>query len=83
MKFEEFTAYLCDTMPDLIFKDVECPSLGPCYTSKVPVKYDSSIINMIIHLNDYHGESREFIADWLEVMAVHLDIDLRFPVPES
>lgn len=46
---------------------VECPKCGPGHASE--------IINMVQHLNDTCGYSREQIADWLET----LDVDLTFP----
>lgn len=45
----------------------QCPAEFPC-------RINDSLSNVIIHLNDGHGWSRERIADWLDT----LDADLIF-----
>ena len=56
-----------------ISKSVKCPIDG-CDTD-----WEFPVSDVIMHLNDAHRKSREFIADWLET----LDIDLSFRSPDE
>lgn len=50
----------------------QCPGVFLCGTPEFRI--NDSLSNVIIHLNDGHGWSRERIADWLDT----LDADLIF-----
>lgn len=68
--------------PDAVLRE-EIPALSekvlcPCPSCRAGSRQPSAISNIIIHLNDRAGWTREQIADWLDT----LDQDLSFTLPE-
>lgn len=70
---------LAARIPD-VRTGVLCPAPDPRPRTSVSVFYpcglQMNVFDCVIHLNDYHGMSREEIADWLET----LDLDLTIPI---
>lgn len=71
--FQSAMDLVAKQFPVLVTTDVRCPDKKSKYC---PQSSDDAmnLLNMIIHLNDYCGWTRERIADWLDT----LDVDLKF-----
>lgn len=84
MNYGDAYRILRKAIPALNYLDVRCPARDACYICDVPasLKYESSFLNMIVHLNDFHKMSREAIADWVELTAAELDVNLELPLPK-
>ena len=64
---------LLKVFPDLMKFETACPSC----------KRENSVWELIQHLNDYCGWTRERIADWVEQIAQENGFDIEFPTPEN
>lgn len=56
-----------------LMSDTWCPVCGS----------QTSVYLQVIHLNDTHQRTREYIADWLDSICEENGINLTFPVPEE
>lgn len=61
---------LRDLYPEILQTYALCP--GPVCESTYYVKKGTTLENMIAHLNDRHGWTREAIADWLDTLTLDL-----------
>lgn len=64
---------LLKVFPDLMYFETACPSC----------KRENIVWELIQHLNDYCGWTRERIADWIEQIAQENGFDIEFPTPEN
>lgn len=82
-QFGIFLGYLDIFLPWMSNERVPCPAQQE--TGNDDPRCRPTVVSwVIVHLNDYHREwTRERIADWLELTAARLGVDLELPLPEE